>query len=307
MEKIAKGELDQLYARALKDRMVTDLGIKDKGLYRAAEDDRLFYIDFFEGFFVLEDRGDIYSLRFSVENDLAEYYGSFESDDLSSESTEMAFRRRVLEMGVREMMEELDKPAVMEIAYSSKHPLLLSVSRIFQRAGFGCEINRIRLRLNTEDMPEPMSEAPVHLIELGPEDAKTALGSIKDSFDPIRGSLPLEEDLRIAAAEKRLMASISPEGEVLAVNYLSKRGSSSEISHICVAENERRKGIGEALIRAVFDDQSCKSLRLWVNAENRSARSFYSGLGFKDDGWRSDLLIYRVLTPMQKLIMRKLG
>ncbi|WIY04628.1 GNAT family N-acetyltransferase [Amycolatopsis mongoliensis] len=62
------------------------------------------------------------------------------------------------------------------------------------------------------------------------------------------------------------------------------RGDTVELGSMWVAPHTRRRGVGEALVRAILDRAGTKPVTLQVAADNRDAASLYRRLGFTGDG-----------------------
>ncbi len=64
-----------------------------------------------------------------------------------------------------------------------------------------------------------------------------------------------------------------------------------EIARIAVAPNVRRQGVGHLIldeVEKICTGKSITKLLLDVRESNRTARAFYSGYGFSEDGIRKD-------------------
>ena len=121
------------------------------------------------------------------------------------------------------------------------------------------------------------------------------------------------EDPWDAAALERVMAmaggfgfcaweAATPAGIVLARDL----GAEVEILSLGVLPETRRRGIGRALLRAVFAEterRSGASIVLEVAADNAAARAFYAGLGFLPVG-RRPRYYSRPASVMDALILR---
>jgi len=105
-------------------------------------------------------------------------------------------------------------------------------------------------------------------------------------FDDGWGPNSMDEVLRSPG----VYAILAADGEMPAGMALGRLAADeAELLTICVAEEFRRQGVGEALVRAVASVvPRARALHLEVAADNRGAMTLYRMLGFREIGRRKD-------------------
>jgi ribosomal-protein-alanine N-acetyltransferase len=137
-------------------------------------------------------------------------------------------------------------------------------------------------------MAERSKEAPravEFVVRPGRREDLPAVAALAGSVLPEAGGVSSLAIFLDAPAGRLWVASGRPG---LAGFLLANRAADeAEILWMGVAPEERRTGLGRALIEAVASGSSPPSvLVLEVRAGNEAGRSFYSSLGFREDGLR---------------------
>ncbi|MBQ6262812.1 MAG: GNAT family N-acetyltransferase [Clostridia bacterium] len=116
--------------------------------------------------------------------------------------------------------------------------------------------------------------------------AAEARAWLEACFSPLTGCLPdlceLEDDLE----EDRLIAA---DGALLRFREV---GAVSEIRHLAVLADRRRRGLARALLARFLELRGGKRCRVWTGADNSPALSLYENFGFVPDGMKSRVMIF---------------
>ncbi|MFL6286866.1 MAG: GNAT family N-acetyltransferase [Actinomycetes bacterium] len=125
---------------------------------------------------------------------------------------------------------------------------------------------------------------------------REALRESPDAFDSVLADWSGPGDTeqrwrnRLNAVSLNLVADL----DGVAVGMISRTevvNQKAELISMWVAPEARRRGVGEALIRAVVDharDDGAVTVVLDVNLENRQAIALYERCGFVDGGWATN-------------------
>ncbi|WP_321488671.1 ribosomal protein S18-alanine N-acetyltransferase [uncultured Hyphomonas sp.] len=86
-----------------------------------------------------------------------------------------------------------------------------------------------------------------------------------------------------------LTLGVEQEGELIAFAMAQTIAGESDILTVATAPEQRRKGLGATLIRALINrlgERGVSRITLDVAEDNAPARALYSGFGFTEDGRR---------------------
>lgn len=123
------------------------------------------------------------------------------------------------------------------------------------------------------------------VIEVEGREALDLLKTIyPSSADPALTGIEAEDDWALFGDSSR---AVTVDGCRRGVCFLRQRGSIGEIVFVGVRPEDRRRGVGRSLLRAVFAElarSGARSVRLAVSEENQPALSLYSELGFREIG-----------------------
>lgn len=145
----------------------------------------------------------------------------------------------------------------------------------------GFEPAMTRVRLTRPGGTCPVGDAPAA------PDAATARRILAACFDPLTGCLPDEETLTAALAEGRLLQK---DGGVL---HYTVSGRTAELRHLAVLPACRGRGTAKKLVGAFLSQRGGGLCRVWTGADNDIALHLYHSFGFAEDGWVSDVKIFR--------------
>ena len=90
-----------------------------------------------------------------------------------------------------------------------------------------------------------------------------------------------------AAAEGRLFQK---DGGVL---HYTVNGRTAELRHLAVLPACRGRGTATRLVTAFLAGQGARLCRVWTAEDNEIALRLYHRFGFAEDGWVSDVKIFR--------------
>ena len=100
-----------------------------------------------------------------------------------------------------------------------------------------------------------------------------------NSFSLLTGCLPSKEEWE--ASEKVGQILTAPGG----VLHYDRKGRTTELRHLAVAEACRRQGVGRALVGAYLNRCGTELSRVWTGEDNGAARRLYESFGYEKDGW----------------------
>ncbi len=154
------------------------------------------------------------------------------------------------------------------------------------------------------------------------EDAAAIRPLLHSSFDPVTGCLPEDDELYSDAAAGNILMLFAdndsraaseneseytsgaavpqptndsrlPAAAPCGILHYKAAKKSAEIKHLAIAPEFRGKGLSEILINAFINE--CKDLKtaVWTGSNNSAALNAYKDCGFKEDGRRSSVMIYK--------------
>ena len=169
----------------------------------------------------------------------------------------------------------------VETAYRSADG---SVDLTFDRLkehGWRDALRRVRLTRPVDgDIP------PVGCCDPFAPTAAEAKAWLETCFSPLTGCLPDLSELEDDIKEGRLIAA---DGALL---RFRDGGAFSEIRHLAVLPDRRRRGLARALLARFLELRGCKRCRVWTGADNSPALSLYENSGFAPDGMKSRVMIF---------------
>lgn len=248
--------ISSLIMKQIRKGVMTNNFLTEKDLKIEIENNLLYYYEYAGGLLILRDRNSHYILNYYI-NDIT-----------------------------KEIEETFDKNIVVEIV-SRPNDNNDKIINCFLHYGFSVCLERIRYT-NTCDkiVDNPMSEN-VQLCKN--DDAENIYEILKENFNAYTGCIPTKE--RLIKDIENGNVYIYKDEKIKGTLHIDKNKNSSEIKHLIVVENERKKGIATKLINKYFCDIDSKRKTVWTGKENNCARRFYEKNGYELDGYTSIVLI----------------
>ena len=180
--------------------------------------------------------------------------------------------------------EDLDLPAVAEIAFRGDGGKLAALESCPALRGFRTVFRRIRLSRSPE--PRPAGGG----ISAGrPSDAKAVCRFLEANFPPLTGCLLTLDEVLAEAADKRFLV-LEDEKGIAGLIHMAPEKNGVEIRHLAVREDRRGQGLAGGLVSACMEENPGRTCRAWVREDYDGARQVYAKAGFRPDGWRSLVL-----------------
>ncbi len=179
---------------------------------------------------------------------------------------------------------------ILEIPARPKDKTAPAAQSFWQEGGFVPVLERLRYRKEWEKAPaaSALPSREMEIVLAKAERMEEALSFLKAHFDPLTGCLPSLEEL----SKDQVFCLLDEKGAVAGVLHGAFGRASSEIRHLALREDVRRRGYAGALIRA-YEAQSPSSKSLvWTGKENSAARRLYEKCGYSPDGWTALVLEY---------------
>ena len=192
--------------------------------------------------------------------------------------------------------DELELPAfpnvtVAETAFRERDEKLKKADESLVSAGFRREFYRNRMKRLPQELKERSDDLPSENVRTAnSRDFDLTHELLFSCFSPLTGCLPDENELRIALNEGRIL--LHRRGGLL---HYEETKAGCELRHLCVSEKARGCGTGGEMVRAynfLLDKNGKKSV-VWVREGYAPAEKIYEKNGYKIDGTRSSVLIFR--------------
>lgn len=174
------------------------------------------------------------------------------------------------------------KPLVMELPCRGRYAE--RETAFWTGMGFAQEALRIRMEKAAET-------APATPVNHGVLAAKPCMNDmvhrfLEGEFDRYTGFLPTEDELRAAIEAGSVLYVPDGSGGIAGALHFGRERRVSEVFHLAVAENHRKRGVAQALLNVWMSGADAGTrLRLWVSESSNSALSLYRKNGFEHDGW----------------------
>lgn len=276
-------EITSFCETALKYRTATNFFGSPEVLYNYADCGNLYISESQSAIFMFADAGGFFRLYYILM-------------DISADIT-------------KDMTKELcgnAKPVVIETAYRGDNPPISA--EFFIKHGFNHALTRSRMTLkitdnavvsilNVSEYIKSVDTDNTHNID-NIDNINAILDLFRNSFDRYTGCIPAKSELQKAADERRIITVLhdSPNGILCGALLYENTGAVSILNNIAVAPDMRGRGYGEYLLsswisRCGADNKTV--MRLWVADKNTAAVKLYEKHGFKPDGLKSVVLIYK--------------
>lgn len=186
-----------------------------------------------------------------------------------------------------------DKQIVTETAFRERDAALKETVEYLAGCGFEEILSRVRLSrpagsvINNKDVKMQFYVRSSML-----EDAAAINKLLYDSFDPITGCLPEDDELRSDAAAGNIIMLEKNDTELCGLLHYRTAKKSAEIKHMAIAPQMRGNGLSAILINTFLNECSDLKTTVWTGRGNAAALNAYKNSGFIEDGRRSSVMIY---------------
>lgn len=151
--------------------------------------------------------------------------------------------------------------------------------------GFTALFDRMRMLRPEGDFPEISGN--VRLAEIDEKsDARSVMAVLRACFDVKTGCLPGEDELYQDIKDGHVVVGCLDDG-IVGVLHFSNHGAVSQLRHLAVLPNARRRGIAKAMADFYLNAIGGKKSVVWVRCENYGALQLYKSCGYSPDGWTS--------------------
>lgn len=166
------------------------------------------------------------------------------------------------------------------------------LAEAFRRHGFADQAVLVRMSL-VVDASSSNEVMAVDAVAAVPADAPAIVALLERWFDRYSKQIPLVEEVQEAISAGSIL--LVRRGEKIAgLLFFEAAGATATLRYWCVDEPFRDEGIGASLIRSMFHlCRSCKSIVLWVCAENENAIRRYKHYGFRETDTVDRILLRR--------------
>lgn len=256
MKKVDKYEIiSSLIMKQLKRGVMTNNFLTENDLKIEIENNLLYYYEYDGGLLILRDRTTHYILNYYI-NDIT-----------------------------KDIEEIFDKDVVVEIV-SRPNNNDDEVIKYFEKQNFMCCLERVRYVHNCDEIVGNDTTDAIQLCKTN--DAENVHKILKENFDSYTGCIPIKEILIKDVENENVY--IYKDENIKGILHINKSKISSEIKHLIVIENERKKGIATKLVNKYLCDVDTKKKTVWTGKENFCARKFYEKNGYELDGYTSIVL-----------------
>lgn len=256
MKKVDKYEVvSSIIMKQLKKGVMTNNFLTENDLKIEMENNLLYYCEYDGGLLILRDRTTYYILNYYI-NDIT-----------------------------KDIEEIFDKDVVVEIV-SRHNNNDDEVIKYFEKQNFVCCLERVRYSHNCSEF---VGNEPIENIQLcKTNDTEKVREILKENFDSYTGCIPTKEIFLKDVENGNVY--IYKDENIKGILHIGKSKISSEIKHLLVVENERKKGIATKLVNKYLCGVEAKKKTVWTGKENICARRFYEKNGYELDGYTSIVL-----------------
>jgi ribosomal protein S18 acetylase RimI-like enzyme len=190
---------------------------------------------------------------------------------------------------VRERQRELGAPETFEWVHETT-PSLIAAARTA-----GLHVEECPLLVLDDPMPPPRDDAAVSarvsVLDAHSDLVPAAIAAVSAGFagtDEV--AVPSEAAVArrrrmVAAGLVALAVAVGTDGTVVGGGSHGPRGDTTELAGIAVLPRARKRGVGEALTRALVDDARHRGLRtVFLSAQDDAVARVYERVGFRRVG-----------------------
>lgn len=256
MKKVDKYEIiSSLIMKQLRRGVITNNFLTENDLKIEIENNMLYYYEYDGGLLILRDRTTHYILNYYI-NDITKDIGKI-----------------------------FDKDVLVEIV-SRPNDNDDKVIKYFEKQNFVCCLERVRYAHTCDEIVGNDTADTIRLCKTN--DIELVHEILQENFDVYTGCIPTKE--RLIKDVENENVYVYKDENIKGILHIDKSKISSEIKHLIVVENERKKGIATKLINKYFSDVDTKKKTVWTGKENICAKRFYEKNGYELDGYTSVVL-----------------
>lgn len=253
MKKVDKYEIiSSLIMKQIRKGVMTNNFLTENDLKIEIENGLLYCCEYAGGLLILRDRDSHYILNYYI-NDIT-----------------------------KNIEEIFDKDIVTEIV-RRPNDNNSEIVQYFEKQNFICCLERVRYIHTCDEIVDNLTTEEIQLCKT--DDAENVYEILKENFNVYTGCVPAKE--RFIKDIENGNVYFYKDEKIKGVLHIDKNKISSEIKHLIVDKNERKKGIATKLLNKYFYDVECKKKTVWTGKENNCARKFYEKNGYELDGYTS--------------------
>lgn len=199
-----------------------------------------------------------------------------------------------LQPGTSLNLPNLDKPIVTELPYRPKDAAaMLATAEDFCALGFREVLRRTRrTRPASPAAAVPQAAPQAWRCHAAPLCRKSAADEfLRQAFSAYTGCLPTEDILAAALDAGQILCAEDAHG-ICGLLHFAPGRAASEIRHLAVREDCRRRGVASALFDAYLAETGGQKSLVWATTGNIAAEHFYETHDYRPDGWNSVVLQY---------------
>ncbi len=181
----------------------------------------------------------------------------------------------------------LPSPTVTEVAFRPRDTGLQQAISYLQEQGFSPMFQRIRLSRPTGTATAP--DRPLYTP--GPADTPRVLAFLRETFSPLTGCLPTEDELQKILSLGHVL-TLEESGAITGLIHFSLEGSTGEIRHLAIRADLRGTGRTRPLLAGYLQAVGGTKSIVWTRQDALDAQAAYHYFGFLPDGRCSAVLCY---------------
>lgn len=187
-----------------------------------------------------------------------------------------------------------NKPLVAEVAFQKdKIPPEIAAECLI-KSGFSKEVKRVRMKADREGFlvgEQSLTLTFIRVEEASEKMHEEIMAFLQANFDPLTGFLPSKNDIKKAVGQGEILCAYEGMGkDLLGVLHMGIDKKNTDLLHIAVARQARKRGIGETLLvkwKETASKRGAINYTIWVADDNLAARTLYEKVGFKEDGYHA--------------------
>jgi len=181
--------------------------------------------------------------------------------------------------------------AVLAIDLVGQDGVVTPMASVFRSHGFTDRAVLVRLTRSVD--PSLMCDGEDPDVEIAlPDDAPAILSVLEKTFDPYSKQIPAQDQI-LQAVSARTILIVRRDAAIAGLVFFETAGAMATLRYWCVDAAFRDQGIGAKLIKAFFHRcRTCRSIVLWVHADNENAIRRYKHYGFQRTDTK-DLILLR--------------
>lgn len=160
-----------------------------------------------------------------------------------------------------------------------------SVIDFFSKNGMKQETRRVRL-VNVDNN---VGQESLNIEKGISKDYDEIVKLFYENFDKYIGCIPTNEDIQLDIINNNIYC-YKVDNKVVGILRISNKNGVSQIKHLAVSGDYRRKGIAKSLVSQYLSDTKNLKKYVWTGETNKAAKNTYLSVGYKEDGYFSYVL-----------------